>query len=174
MKCLPELFIGFSPRIPFCLVVFSLQSDFIQRFIIIQMMTFYPNTFSLNAIDIMLRWSTNIEIFGNLIFSIRLLLTVGCHDVGLDSSAVIFIRLLYDIFITLVKIFYYVFHFTKYLPSCGNDKIVNNSPPTCSEWMLFKMWYQQWLVHISPHCVSARAWNVISYWEISQTLTIFI
>ena len=46
-----------------------------------------------------------------------LLLTVRCHDVGLDSSAVIFIRLLYDIFITLVKIdIYCVFHFTKYLP----------------------------------------------------------
>ena len=119
----------------------------------------------------MLCWSTNI--FVNFTFSIRLL-TVGCHDVGLDSSAVIFYKITLWYFYYTCKDIYCVFHFTKYLPNYRNDKIVNNSPSTCLEWMLFKMWYQQWLVHISPHCVSARAWNVISYWDISQTLTIFI
>ena len=111
--------------------------------------------------------------FVNFTFSIRLL-TVGCHDVGLDSSAVIFYKITLWYFYYTCKDIYCVFHFTKYLPNYRNDKIVNNSPSTCLEWMLFKMWYQQWLAHISPHCVSARAWNVISYWDISQTLTIFI
>ena len=68
----------------------------------------------------------------------------------------------------------YLLCFSFHQISSRREKIVNNSASTCLEWMLFKMWYQQWLVHISPHCVSARAWNVISYWDISQTLTIFI